>query len=130
MSLSAADIARLSAWLAASGLGELELSGPGCHVRLRHDGGVVTEVDHVVAVRVVTSPSVGWFLPAHPLCDTPIAPIGTLVEAGQPLGLLRIGALLLPVMAPVAGVVADFLAAPGAVVGYAAPLVELHPVAE
>ncbi len=132
MTLSAPDIARLSAWLAETDLAELELRGPGCHLRLRlrQDAGHVTPIAEPVTLHSVTSPSVGVFLPAHPLHDTLLAPAGTLVEAGQPVALLRIGALLLPVTAPVPGIVAEILATSGATVGYGTPLVALHPVAE
>ena len=130
MTLSAPDIARLSAWLAETDLAELELRGPGCHIRLRQDAGHITPIVEPVAVYTVTAPSVGVFLPAHPLHDAPLAPAGTLVEAGQPVALLRIGALLLPVTAPMPGIVAEIHATSGATVGYGTPLVALHPVAE
>ena len=130
MSLPAADIARLAAWLAATDLAELELHGPGVHVRLRHAAGIVTEVEEPPAVTVITAPSVGHFLPAHPLHDRPLAPIGSRVAAGQPVALLRVGPLLLPVTAPCPAVVADVLATPGDAVGYGTPLIALHPLTD
>jgi acetyl-CoA carboxylase biotin carboxyl carrier protein len=45
--------------------------------------------------------------------------------AGQVLGLLKIGALLLPVPAPRAGVVKTVLATEGSLVGFGDPLVAL-----
>jgi len=48
------------------------------------------------------------------------------VRAGDPLGLLRIGALLIAVVAPRDGVVDRMLAADGALVGYGAPLARLR----
>ena len=47
-------------------------------------------------------------------------------SAGQAVGLLQIGPLLLPVTAPLAGVVAAVLAAEGHAVGYGTALVELQ----
>jgi biotin carboxyl carrier protein len=49
------------------------------------------------------------------------------VRKGDAIGLLRIGALLLPVLAPHDCVIADHLAEDGVVVGYGAPLFRLRP---
>jgi acetyl-CoA carboxylase biotin carboxyl carrier protein len=68
------------------------------------------------------------FLHCHPLAATPLARIGERVGAGQTVGLLQIGPLLLPVTAPQAGIVDSIHAADGLPVGYGAPLVELHPL--
>src|SRR6185436_1376747 len=73
---------------------------------------------------------VGIFLHRHPLHDAPLARRGTRVQSGQAVGLLHIGVLLLPVPAPVAGVVGDALAPHGAMVGFGSDLVILHPLAE
>jgi acetyl-CoA carboxylase biotin carboxyl carrier protein len=53
---------------------------------------------------------------------------GARVQAGQTLGLLRIGVLLLPVTASRAGTVAAVRVEDGATVGYGAALVDLHPL--
>ena len=58
----------------------------------------------------------------------PLAPPGARVPQGQPLGLLRIGALLLPVPAPHDGRVAGVLDAHGTAVGHGTPLVDLRPL--
>jgi acetyl-CoA carboxylase biotin carboxyl carrier protein len=49
------------------------------------------------------------------------------VRAGQTLGLLQIGALLLPVTAPHDGAVVGTLVPHGAAVGYGTPLLQLQP---
>lgn len=130
MNLPPVDIARISEWLAASGLTELELRGPGCHLRLRQDRGTVTPMEAPSARQVVTSPGIGRFLTTHPLHSTPLAPEGSVVALGQIIALLQIDALLMPVTAPAGSVLAAVLAEPGEIVGYGTPLLELHPIAE
>lgn len=141
-----AELQQLAAWLAGTDIGLLELRTPQGHVRLRRDGAAlenyVLEELHGHAGAPVTAraaaskapaippavaSTVGIFLHHHPLRGTPLAPPGTEVQAGQTVGLLQIGALLLPVAAPRAGVVAALREAHGSLVGYGTALVELHP---
>ena len=75
-----------------------------------------------------TAGSVGVFLHRHPLRDTAIAEAGATVRRGGLVGLLQIGALLLPVTSPCDGVVGAMLLEHGATAGYGARLVELHPL--
>lgn len=125
---------QLGEWLSATDIGRLELRGPGVHVRLRNQGGVVSAVrpgdeTWLTAHEAVPvpAPSVGVFRRAHPLRDEPLAVPGQRVVRGQTIALLQVGALLLPVTAPQDGVVAGHAAADGAVVGYGAALVDLIP---
>jgi len=133
------ELQQLSAWIAATDIGLLELRGPEGHLRLRHDGTRVEvveddapatqEVLRAEAPRVVaTADSVGVFLHRHPLHEAPLARPGATVRAGQTLGLLQVGALLLPVPAPHDGRVAGTLVAHGTAVGYGTALVELQPL--
>ena len=138
-----AELQQLAAWLAGTDIGLLELCTPHGQVRLRRDGAapenyVLEELQGnagapVPADAAASSPtqvvasSVGVFLHHHPLRGTPLAPPGAQVRAGQTVGLLQIGALLLPVAAPQAGVVASMLKAHGSLVGYGTAVVELHP---
>lgn len=132
---------QLSAWLAATDIAMLELRGPSGHIRLRHDGARVELVeDAAPAVAdetaaqlprlTVAACSVGVFLHGHPLHTTPLVRNGTSVRAGQPLGLLQIGALLLPVTATQDATVIGTLVADGETVGFGTPLVELEPHVE
>jgi acetyl-CoA carboxylase biotin carboxyl carrier protein len=73
----------------------------------------------------VSAPCVGVFLHRHPLHNTPLVRTGESVQAGQFLGLLRIGPLLLPVTAPRPGKVAGMWADHETLVGFGARLVEL-----
>ncbi|TGD99679.1 acetyl-CoA carboxylase biotin carboxyl carrier protein [Methylobacterium nonmethylotrophicum] len=127
-----AHIPDLAAWLAASGLAELELRGPAGHVRL-----VRGRADAVTAAApappagpardVVRSPGVGHFLSAHPLRPEPLVGPGDRIAAGQPVGLLRVGDLLVIVTAPVAATVIRVVAQEAALVGYGDSLVEIQP---
>jgi len=124
-------VQQLSRWLEATDIDLLELQGPGEQLSLRHNGKRVEVVSHDIAgdgpaPAVVTAASVGLFLHRHPLRAEPLAAPGAAVRAGQVVGLLRIGALLLPVTAPHDGIVVSVLEQDGAVVGYGTPLVEFQ----
>jgi acetyl-CoA carboxylase biotin carboxyl carrier protein len=76
---------------------------------------------------VVVSPGVGLFLHAHPVQETALAEPNEPVAAGQPVGFLQIGPILLPVLSPRDGVVAAIVAPDRSLVGYGEPLVALMP---
>lgn len=133
------SLQQLATSLADAGIGLLELRGPGVLLRLGRDAAdVAAGVEASVSTpgpsrstpstgTTVNAPAAGVFLHAHPMQSTPLAPVGAPVRAGAPIGLLQIGALMLPVTAPRAAVVAGLLVAHGATVGYGTPLVELAP---
>ncbi len=125
------DASRLAAWLAGTDIGLLELRTPQGTLRLGRQGdGIVDlqEDEEEIELVPVKAPSLGVFLHAHPLATVPLARIGARVEAGQAIGLLKIGPLLLPVAAPQAGIVDGIHVADGAAVGYGTPLLDLHPL--
>jgi len=129
-------VRQLSDWLSTTDIARLELRGPGESICLQREGGRIVVAQDEPAPAPVDAPSVtataasvGVFLHRHPLRDAAIAEIGTTVRRGQIVGLLQIGALLLPVTSPCDGVVAAMLLAHGATAGYGARLVELHPLA-
>jgi acetyl-CoA carboxylase biotin carboxyl carrier protein len=128
----------LTAWMDEAGIDELELFGPSFRLRLGGSGlqtpdDPAVELESDVAAeakpsrQIVAAPTVGLFLHRHPLHATMLAPEGTRVQAGQALGLLRIGPLLIPVIAPRDGIVGAMLVAHETVVGFGTGLVELHP---
>ena len=134
------SLQQLATSLADAGIGLLELRGPGVLLRLGRDAAdVAAGVEASVSTpgpsrptpssgTTVNAPAAGVFLHTHPMQSTPLAPVGAPVRAGAPpIGLLQIGALLLPVPAPRAAVVVALLVAHGATVGYGTPLVELAP---
>jgi acetyl-CoA carboxylase biotin carboxyl carrier protein len=128
--MHADDIRRVAAWLAATDIGVLELRGPGTALRLRQRGAEVA-VDEIEAESapslIVNAASVGVFLHRHPLRTDDLAPPGSAVVAGQVLGLLQTGPLLLPVTAPADALVQELLVAHGTAVGYGTPLAALLP---
>jgi acetyl-CoA carboxylase biotin carboxyl carrier protein len=132
-------IAEIAAWLAATDIDLLEVTGPDGSLRLqrgRDGAAVVAETGTAPPVAALVpsaerpdaaqAPIAGRFLHAHPLHDAPLASPGKRVKAGQPIGLVQVGALLLPVSAPRHGVVASMLAADGSLVGYGDRLIELR----
>jgi acetyl-CoA carboxylase biotin carboxyl carrier protein len=131
-----AQIQQIARWLAATDIGLLELRGPGHTLLLRNDGAAVecveqdegapTDASAAPEPLTVTAPSLGVFLHRHPLRAEALAAPGTAVQAGQVLGLLQIGSLLLPVPAPADAFVIEALAEHGAVVGYGTPLFALQ----
>ncbi|MDB5858261.1 MAG: hypothetical protein JWQ76_1950 [Ramlibacter sp.] len=133
MTNEALDRARqISDWLAGTDIALLELEGPGTSLRLRRSGSAYVEeaatpvsASIPPAATLVRTPSVGVLLYTHPQQQAPLAPVGSRVRAGQALALLRVGVLLLPVVAPRAGLVARALVAEGTTVGWGEAVVEL-----
>ncbi len=125
---TAEQLRQMAAWLAGTDIGLLELRTPHGTVRLGRSGTPAGEVGIATdsASTVVTASSVGAFLHAHPLHDAPVVRPGERVAAGQDLGLLQIGPLLLPIEAPVAGQVTHVRVEPGRTVGYGTALFDLR----
>jgi acetyl-CoA carboxylase biotin carboxyl carrier protein len=130
----AALVEQLTAWLADTDIELLELRTSTESIQLHRDGIGITRgpapcgpTIATAAELGVTAPSLGVFLHRHPLRDRALARPGQPVRAGDPVGLLRIGALLLPVPAPVDGVLLDVLVEDGKTVGFGAVLARLQP---
>ena len=129
----ALQTSRFAAWLADTDIGLFELRTPQGTLRLGRQGDDIVELppevaDADTAPVSVHARSVGVFLHNHPLAAAPLVRIGERVDAGQTIGLLKIGPLLLPVAAPQAGIVGGVHAADGLAVGYGTPLVDLYPL--
>lgn len=137
-------IQALAQRLSATDIDHLELAGPALTLRLvRGPGGAfdaqvvptgTPPVDSTLqgpssaeAGLMLRAGSVGRVCLAHPLRDEPLVQAGDPVVAGQPLLLLQVGQVLLPVTAPCVGRVRRVVAQAGAAVGYGSPLVELDP---
>lgn len=128
MTLSTADISGVAVALAESGLAELHLTGPGIDVHLiRSCSGDIDRVTPSSPADVIVAPGVGIFLTRHPLHTASLAGPGHPVRAGQTVALLRIGLVLRPVAAPVAGQIGAPLAEEGTLVGYGTKLFSFHP---
>jgi len=129
----ALQASQFAAWLVDTDIGLLELRTPHGTLRLGRQGDDIvelpTEMDEVKSELVsVHALSLGVFLHSHPLAAAPLVRAGERVEAGQTVGLLKIGPLLLPVTAPLAGIVDGIHVANDVAVGYGTPLVDLHPL--
>ncbi|MEJ8810442.1 biotin/lipoyl-containing protein [Variovorax ureilyticus] len=132
---TADELKQMAAWLADTDIGLLELRTPGGNIRLSRgpaSGEIVQLADDMpddeaaTPLALASAPGVGVFLHAHPLHDKPVVRKGGRVKAGQALGLLRIGPLLVPVTAPAAGQVTGVREETGAAVGYGSALFELR----
>ena len=128
---------QLATWLAGTDIGLLELRTPQGILRLGRQGDDIVELpmeeteeeeEGEAEPVTVKASSVGLFLHTHPAATEPLARIGQRVGAGQLIGLLNIGPLLLPVSAPQAGIVDALHVESGIAVGYGAPLIDLHPL--
>jgi acetyl-CoA carboxylase biotin carboxyl carrier protein len=129
----ALQASQFAAWLADTDIGLFELRTPNGTLRLGRQGDDIVELPFEVteaetALVQVSAPSVGVFLHRHPLAGAPLARIGECVPAGQTVGLLQIGPLLLPVATTEAGEIAAMCIDHGLPVGYGTPLVDLHPL--
>ncbi|MHA6848338.1 acetyl-CoA carboxylase biotin carboxyl carrier protein [Ralstonia syzygii] len=127
-------IRQICTWLAATDITEFDLQGPGVHLLLRNEGAAAPRIRAqpapaapavAASPEVVRAGSVGVFCRQHPLQTAPLAAVGATVRASQPLGLLQIGPLLLPVTAPCEAVVLDIPVPDGTVVGWGTSLVVL-----
>ena len=133
------DIPQIAAWISEAGIATYELTGPDYRIRLTRSVKVRSKRvvsagfvrDAAVPAKgqsdVVGSPGVGLFLHAHPVQETALAEPNEPVAAGQPLGLLQVGPILLPVLSPRDGIVASIVAPDRSLVGYGDPLVALKP---
>ena len=122
---------QLATWLAGTDIGLLELRTPQGTLRLERQGDDIVELPEEEAESEplsIHAPSVGVFLHSHPLAAAPLVRIGQRAEAGQTVGLLKIGPLMLPVPAPQAGIGDGMPVADGLAVGYGTPLVDLNPL--
>ncbi|CBJ40594.1 conserved hypothethical protein (plasmid) [Ralstonia solanacearum CMR15] len=137
------QIRQICTWLAATDITEFDLQGPGLHLSLRNARAVVPQISAqpvppasagsaapaapagAASTEVVRAGSVGVFRHQHPQQTAPLAAVGASVRASQPLGLLQIGPLLLPVTAPCDAMVQDMPVPDGTVVGWGTSLVVL-----
>jgi acetyl-CoA carboxylase biotin carboxyl carrier protein len=129
------DLSEIAAAMAAAGVARLELTGPDVRLVLGREARaepLTSELeDETVTPDVqtiaVAAPGVGTFLRAHPLHDRPLADNGDTVGAGQPIAVLQVGALLLPVVAPAAAMVVEAAVENRTLVGYGDRLFDLLP---
>ena len=123
----------LSGMLEGTSIGLLELTTPEETIRLRR--GDAPHPPPLAAAEppmrahppgLVAAPCPGVLRTAHPAQDGPLAQAGRHVAAGEVVGLVQVGPLLVHVAAPTSGVVGEVLAENGAIVGYGTPLLRLQ----
>ncbi|MDN4982975.1 acetyl-CoA carboxylase biotin carboxyl carrier protein subunit [Bradyrhizobium arachidis] len=137
MPIEITDIARLAQILAKSGVDTIEIEEPGLTLKLVVDTGIriatsatpaATDApinDHSIIAKADVA---GHFLAAHPWQDKPFVVPGQRIEAGAIVGLVKVGLLYAPVVAPAAGTVDAVIAETGAMVGYGTPIVRIRPL--
>lgn len=135
------ELEQLSTWLKASSLHSLELTRPGEHVKLTVTDTYQVEIadaSGAFAPGVVAQPNssetavktatAGIFLATHPMRQASFVAAGSLVKQGDVVGLLKIGLIYAPVLAPRDGLVKTLLAKTGDLLGYGSTVLVLSPV--
>ncbi len=124
------QIRELDCWLEGTDIELLELDVGKDMIRLRREASrqrsaPPPSVAAGIASFEITAPSVGIFRRTHPVRTAPLVQPSQQVGAGDVVGLLQIGALLVHVVAPKDGIVIDILAEDGAAVGYGTALMRV-----
>jgi acetyl-CoA carboxylase biotin carboxyl carrier protein len=139
MPIEMSDIERLAEILERSGVDAIEIEEPGQSLKLIMDTGTRMAVSPTVAAApgpagdhsvIAKADVAGHFLAAHPWRDKPFVSPGQRIEAGAIVGLVKIGLLYAPIVAPAAGTVDAVITETGAMVGYGTPIVRIRPLAE
>lgn len=127
-------IATLTSWLEQAGVSAIAIERDDQQIKIVMAGGTpqilrTTQGKPKAASSVaVKSPCVGHFLAQHPSRADESERDGATVNAGDTVGFVKIGPLLLNVTAPQDGILGEALVKSGALVGYGDPLfmVEQH----
>jgi acetyl-CoA carboxylase biotin carboxyl carrier protein len=137
MPIELTDIERLAQILERSGVDAIEIEESGQSLKLVMDTGARMAASPALAATtgsatdhsiVAKADVAGHFLAAHPWRDKPFVAPGQPVEAGAIVGLVKIGLLYAPVIAPAAGTVDAVIAETGAMVGYGTPIARIRPL--
>ena len=136
MTIDLPTIERLAGMLERSGVAAIEIEEAGQSLKLVMDGPAAVAPAHAASSAVVDDASVvakadvaGHFLAAHPWRAKPFVEAGQRIEAGAIVGLVKVGLIYAPVVAPAAGVVDAVIAETGALVGWGTPIARIRPVA-
>jgi biotin carboxyl carrier protein len=119
-----------------TGLAAIEVEEAGQSLRLVMDRPIAASPVRAASTAAVDDASVvakadvaGHFLAAHPWRAKPFVEAGQRIQAGAIVGLVKVGLIYAPVVAPAAGVVDAVIAETGAPVGYGTPIARIRPVA-
>jgi biotin carboxyl carrier protein len=128
---------QIAAWLENAGASAIEIeTEDGRHIRIVMDGEVTLRADNgprdvasmaPVSVTAAKAPFVGHFLDAHPARGTPAAAEDTIVAAGDVVGFVKVGPLLLPIRAAGAGTLNECPIKAGDLVGYGDTIFSIEP---
>lgn len=119
---------RLAVWLRAADIDVLEIESAGSIVRMvRQANGYEPQVlrQQMTVMQAACAPCAGVFRAKHPWAAEAAPAAGQPVHAGERVGVLQVGLLLVPLVAPVAGTFAGVRVAEGTLVGYGSPLVDI-----
>ncbi|MEG3136242.1 acetyl-CoA carboxylase biotin carboxyl carrier protein subunit [Rouxiella sp. T17] len=124
------DIRQIARQMQSCGMGNIEINGKGFSLRLRCDdergfnGHQRTENLPPVAIKALKK---GQFWATHPMQEKPAVECGTQVKAGDCLGFLQLGDLMMPIRSPQDGEVIDIKAVQGEQVGRGRVLFSIKP---
>lgn len=126
------EIERLAALCARAGIGEIELAHADFTLHLRMEASAAEAPDDAATTpkaeavfKGARAPGVGVFRINHPTTGRPVGEPGQAVRQGDMVGVLQVGAVLKPVIAPADGMLGAALVEDGTVVGYGTPLYAL-----
>ncbi|WP_411036869.1 hypothetical protein [Shinella sp. BYT-45] len=128
-------VSTLTGWLESSGASALEITTPdGGALKIALSAGMrsvraAEAVSEAPGGRAVKAPMAGLFRDRHPCAPeaVPLAGEGGMLEAGSLAGFVEIGPMLLPVIAPEAGIVAKIHARAGELIGYGDAVLTMEP---
>ena len=121
------QIEQMAVLLEGTDIARLDLTGPQGHWRISHTEGQTHIAFFSLEERVaVKAPHAGVFLSSHPLRKSPLLAQADQVAKGQVMGLLQVGPLLQPILAPCSGSVMSVAVLEGTLVGYGTVLFELQ----
>ena len=138
MPIDTTDIERLAQILERSGVASIEIEENGQSLKLVMETGkpmasssmlvAPTDPSHQAAI-VAKADVAGVFVAAHPWREKPFVEPGQAIDAGAIVGLVKVGRLYVPVLAPAAGIVDSIVAEAGAIVDYGTPIVSFRSAA-
>jgi acetyl-CoA carboxylase biotin carboxyl carrier protein len=139
MPIAMADIERLAQILQISGIDAIEIEEPGQSLKIVMDTAPAVAASPTVAAAasatddssiIAKADVAGHFLAAHPWRGKPFVAPGQSIEAGAIVGLVKVGLLYVPVVAPATGTVDAVIAETGMTVGYGTPIARIRALAE
>jgi acetyl-CoA carboxylase biotin carboxyl carrier protein len=138
MPIDMTDIERLAQILERSGVASIEIEENGHSLKLVMETAKPTAPSSMLvaptgrsheAAIVAKADVAGIIVAALPWSEKPFVEPGLAIEAGEIVGLVKIGKLYVPVLSPAAGTVDSIVAEAGATVGYGTPIVSVRAVA-